>query len=141
MSVKNPKAAGFRREDVASGVDLWSQNCKIQIVRYKKNTENPVYYEIGKMYGVAGVGTGRQHVGDIGVQTSDATIETARTFSSETRMAVGDRVQSLSNILTQPFAVIERVVPRSGGGFLYVINPKCQFTGASFGNTYQVFLE
>ena len=139
LSVKNPKAAGFRREDVASGVDLWSQNCKIQIVRYKKNTENPVYYEIGKMYGVTGFGTGRKHAGDIGGQQFNARVETTRTFSCEERLAVGDRVIPFNTtIITQEFAVVERVVPRSGGGFLYVISPKCQFTGAAEGNNYDM---
>lgn len=138
LSVKNPKAAGFRREDVASGVDFWSQNCKVQIVRYKKTTENPVYYEMGKMYGVTGSGPSRRHEGDIHTQTiTDAKIRRADAFQSSKRLAVGDRFVPLdATIFSQPFGIIQEVRPMSGGDFLYVISPKGQFAGSSFGNVY-----
>lgn len=142
LSVKNPKKAGFRREDVASGVDLWSQNCKVQIVRYKKNTENPVYYEIGKMYDVSGPGqVARTHDGDFSSQLiQDAKVVRDDAFTSSTRCAVGDRVADYANpsILTNAFGTIKEVRPRSGGGFLYVLNPKCRFTGASINSVHTV---
>lgn len=142
LSVKNPtKNPGFRREDVASGVDFWSQNCKIQIVRYRKSTENPVYTEIGKTYDITVNGADRRHGDNRESITGGVSIKVIRedAFKSSVRLFAGDKIYPVSSgITTTPFVTIQEVRPMSNGDYLYVISPKGQFETTQLNNTLTV---
>ena len=110
---------GFSYNDVISGNSSWNKNTLVEILKPKKEAEEIVYYEFGKVYDIVN----NQHQGDrtttsftggftvITVLTSPQT----GTASSTDRYYVGDYVDLGNNIIIE----ITEVIPVSDSSWLY----------------------
>jgi len=144
LSIKEPRIPGFTRRDVQQAKDFFSQNCLIQIVRYKKGTENPVYNEIGEMYPIVEADDGRRSHGATRPPFRQVSLTVAvsstnvHTFNSDTRLYVGDRIQN-SNAVTGYFDIV-KVIPRESGGFTYKVSIDTPFKVSAKGTSFSTNL-
>lgn len=124
LSIRDDKVGGFTASDIALGTDYFSQRCLVEIVRPKRITDNPVYFEIGQKREIVTVGDDRTHGGDrsnsVSPSFSVLPVHTTKFFSTQ-RLYRGDKVEH-ANISTSGHVFVEQVIPVANG-FEYKVHP------------------
>lgn len=132
LSIRDDKISGFSASDVAEGADLFGQRCIVEIVRPKKTTETPVYYEVGQQRAIVESGGQRTHGGDRSNTASGSfavTPTSSSSFDSTQRLYVGDRVLQ-SSLNTAGSVLIAAVEPSAVVGYTYTVSDTTPITVA-----------
>jgi len=140
LSIKEPNLPGFTRSDIQSATDYYSQDCQVQIIRYKKSPEDVVFYEMGEMFDIDTDGSGNRTHGGSRPTTSNIIVTAdirkvdGLSFVSSTRLYVGDRVPT-GSASRLGYVDIVRIIPMNGGSFLYIVDDASPFTEAARGTS------
>ena len=140
LSIKEPSLPGFMRSDVKSATDYYSQDCQVQIIRYKKSSEDVVFHEVGETFDIETDSSGNRTHG--GSRKSTVSINVSAdirkvdqlSFVSSTRLYVGDRIPTGALSKLQ-YVDIVRVIPMNDGTFLYIVDNASPFTAAAQGTS------
>ena len=130
LSIRDDKVPGFSASDVALGSDFFSQRCVIEIIRPKKNTDTPLYYEIGQQREIVESGGQRTHGGDrsnTSAETFSYVPTSSSSFDSLSRLYVGDRV-SHASLNAAGSAIITGVQPSEILGYSYTVSDTTPIT-------------
>lgn len=132
LSIRDDKVSGFSASDVALGSDFFAQRCIVEIIRPKKNTDTPLYYEVGQQREVVESGGQRTHAGDRSNTTASTfgvTPTSTSTFNSLERLYMGDRVTHAS-LNTAGEVLITAVEPSAILGYSYTVSDTTPITVA-----------
>ena len=147
LSIRDKNIPLFNREAIEKGEDFWSQACIVEIYRPKAQTEQQLYYEVGRVYDIVETDQGyRTHAGDRGLDFAHAnkgvTVLTALSFTSSHRFYAGDKiVNANSAILENNKAFINGVTILDDGTYQYSLHPSNKFALAIIGSSTTVKLE
>ena len=143
LSIRDNDYANFTRADVQLAKDFFSQRCIVEIIRPKKQQEEPVFYEIGESYPIVTVNGSRTHGGDrsnSSVSGVSCTILNQYYFESFERFYIGDKVifddtQAIASPNSSGYAFVAGVIPTENA-YKYYIHSSGSFSTAVFGVEY-----
>ena len=143
LSIRDNDYSYFKRSDVEFARDFFGQHCVVEILRPKKEQENPVFYEIGESYPIVTANGERTHGGDrsnTSVSGFDCTIINQNNFESSERLYIGDKVtfddaDDIATPNSNGYAFVAGVAPLPDK-FRYYVSDTDAFSTATFGAVY-----
>ena len=139
LGIRDQDIPGFNKVDVAAGTDFFTNDCIVEIFRPKLRVENQVFHEVGKTFDIVVAGGRRTHGGDRSNTTqvsATARVVSATSFSSTTRLFVGDRLTPAAIVQDATDVFVTGIQPQSDGTFLYTINEAFPFPDTSIASSF-----
>lgn len=139
LGIRDQDIPGFNTLDVATGSDFFTNDCIVEIFRPKLRVENQVFHEVGKTFDIVLAGGRRTHGGDRSNTTqvsADTRVVSATSFSSTTRLFVGDRLTPAAIVQDATDVFVTGIQPQSDGTFLYTINEAFPFPDTAIASSF-----
>jgi len=135
LVLEDNEIEGFSYNNVIANNSLWNKNTLVEISRLKKESEEIVYYEFGKVYNIVN----GEHQGDRTVTSFTGGFNISLVFtspqygiaSSTDRYYVGDYVDLGNNVIIE----ITEVIPTGSGWIYYFDWTRFQPSVGNYGTT------